>query len=213
VSALFWETITLEMRSILGGFGESEVGTKFYLAGGTALALQLGHHLSVDLYFFLPDRRYPPLRPTLEKALALFSPILAVSAWGNLAYLARNVRLGFYGYGYEMVAPLVETQEVRLASVEDIALMKLDALLARRPEGFLRSVFHLPEDPSPNHPRPGAPKLPLRAGFRNPDCQTPCLFRKRRSRSRPETPCLCELAAGQRLFPLNIQKIAGDWLA
>ena len=30
-----------------------------------------------------------------------------------------------------MVAPLVETQEARLAAVEDIALMKLDALLAR----------------------------------------------------------------------------------
>jgi hypothetical protein len=46
-----------------------------------------------------------------------------------LVYLAHNVRIGFYGY--EMVAPLVDTQDARLAFVEDIALMKLDALLAR----------------------------------------------------------------------------------
>jgi hypothetical protein len=48
-----------------------------------------------------------------------------------LVYLARNIRIGFHGYGYEMAAPLVETPDARLASVEDIALMKLDALLAR----------------------------------------------------------------------------------
>ncbi len=29
-----------------------EVGTGFYLAGGTALALQLGHRDSIDFYFF-----------------------------------------------------------------------------------------------------------------------------------------------------------------
>jgi hypothetical protein len=131
MSSLFWETISPDMRSILSAFSRSEIGAKFYLAGGTALALQLGHRLSVDLDFFSPTEDIPTLRRTLEKALASFSPTLADSAWGNLVYLARNIRVGFYGYGYEMVAPLVETQEVRLASLEDIALMKLDALLAR----------------------------------------------------------------------------------
>ncbi|HRJ59384.1 MAG TPA: nucleotidyl transferase AbiEii/AbiGii toxin family protein, partial [Anaerolineales bacterium] len=71
------------------------------------------------------------LRPALEKTLTSFSPILADSAWGNLVYLVQNVRVGFYGYGYELVAPLIETSDARLASIEDIALMKLDALLAR----------------------------------------------------------------------------------
>jgi hypothetical protein len=50
---------------------------------------------------------------------------------GNLVFLADNVRVGFYGYGYSLVAPLVETEIGRLASVADIALMKMDALLAR----------------------------------------------------------------------------------
>lgn len=131
MSSLFWETISPDMRSILSGFSHSEIGAKFYLAGGTALALQLGHRLSVDLDFFSPTEDIPTLRHTLEKALAHFSPTLADSAWGNLVYIARNIRIGFYGYGHPMVAPLVETRDARLASVEDIALMKLDALLAR----------------------------------------------------------------------------------
>ena len=104
---------------------------QFYLAGGTALALQLGHRLSVDLDFFSPSEDIPTIRPALEKSLASFHPTLADSAWGNLVYLARDVRIGFYGYGYDLVAPLITTPAAKLASIEDIALMKLDALLAR----------------------------------------------------------------------------------
>ena len=35
------------------------------------------------------------------------------------------------GYGFSLVAPSVETEGLRLASIEDIALMKLDTLLSR----------------------------------------------------------------------------------
>jgi hypothetical protein len=131
VSDLYWNTITPEMRQILGHFTQSPLGPKFYLAGGTALSLQMGHRLSVDLDFFSPTEDIPSIRPALEQALATFDFTLADSAWGNLVYLVRNVRVGFYGYGYDLVAPLVETSDAQLASIEDIALMKMDALLSR----------------------------------------------------------------------------------
>lgn len=131
MSKIFWNAITEEMRGVLNEFPRSPIGAKFYLAGGTALSLQLGHRRSVDLDFFSPTEDIPTLRPALEKALAPFHPILADSAWGNLVYLVREVRVGFYGYGYHLVAPLVNAETARLASIEDIALMKLDALLAR----------------------------------------------------------------------------------
>jgi predicted nucleotidyltransferase component of viral defense system len=131
MSNLYWNTVTPDMRVILKQFSNTPTGAKFYLAGGTALSLQLGHRLSVDLDFFSPSEDIPSIRPALEQALAPFDFTLADSAWGNLVYLVQNVRVGFYGYGYELVAPLVETPDARLASIEDIALMKLDALLAR----------------------------------------------------------------------------------
>lgn len=131
MSELFWNTITQDMRDLLRGFSQTEIGSRFYLAGGTALSLQLGHRLSVDLDFFTPTEDVPTVRPVLEKTLASFNATLADSSWGNLVYLARNIRLGFYGYGFPLVAPLVEKENIRLASVEDIALMKLDALLSR----------------------------------------------------------------------------------
>lgn len=128
---LFWNTVTENMRLVLSEFTQSEIGDRFYLAGGTALSLQIGHRLSVDLDFFSPTEDIPTIRTGLEKALAPLNATLADSSWGNLVYLAKNVRVGFYGYGYPLVAPLIKTKEARLASIEDIALMKLDALLSR----------------------------------------------------------------------------------
>ena len=131
MNPLFWNTVTENMRLVLQDFMRTTIGASFYLAGGTALSLQLGHRRSVDLDFFSPTEDIPTIRSVLEETLAPFHPILADSAWGNLVYLANGVRLGFYGYGFPLVAPLVEIEGVRLASVEDIALMKLDTLLSR----------------------------------------------------------------------------------
>jgi hypothetical protein len=131
MNKLFFETITEDMRLVLSGFSQTEIGARFYLAGGTALSLQLGHRRSVDLDFFSPTEDIPTIRQVLEESLAAFHPTLADSAWGNLVYLAQDVRVGFYGYGFPLVAPLAEIENLRLASLEDIALMKLDALLSR----------------------------------------------------------------------------------
>lgn len=131
MTALFWNTVTEDMRLVLSGFMQTELAAHFYLGGGTALSLQIGHRRSVDLDFFSPELDIPTSRLDLERALAVFQPVLADAAWGSLVYLVRDVRMGFYGYGFPLAAPLVETEGVRLASIEDIALMKLDALLSR----------------------------------------------------------------------------------
>jgi predicted nucleotidyltransferase component of viral defense system len=131
MSNLHWNTITENMRHVLVGFSKSELGGRFYLAGGTALSLQIGHRLSVDLDYFSPTEDIPTIRMQLENILSPFQSMLADSSWGNLVYIANDVRVGFYGYGFPLVSPIVEYEEIRLASIEDIGLMKLDAMLSR----------------------------------------------------------------------------------
>ncbi len=131
MSNVHWNTITENMRQILIEFFQSESGSRFYLAGGTALSLQIGHRLSVDLDFFSPTEDIPSIRAKLESALTPFQTMLADSSWGNLVFLANDVRVGFYGYGFPLVAPIIEREGIRLAPIEDIALMKLDAMLSR----------------------------------------------------------------------------------
>jgi predicted nucleotidyltransferase component of viral defense system len=131
MNEFFWNTITENMQYVLNGFSQSESGKYFYLAGGTALALQIGHRYSVDLDFFSQTEDIPTIRPRLEATLLPFDAQLADSSWGILVYLVKDVRLGFYSYGYQLIDPLVEKEGLRLASLKDIALMKLDTLLSR----------------------------------------------------------------------------------
>ena len=80
MSELFWHTITDDMRLVLSGFTKTEIGSRFYLAFGTALSLQLGHRLSVDLDFFSTTEDVPTVRTHLERALASFHTTLADSS-------------------------------------------------------------------------------------------------------------------------------------
>ena len=143
MNPLFWDSVTENMRVVLNHFSRTNIGASFYLAGGTALSLQLGHRRSIDLDFFSPTEDIPMLRPILEEALAPLHPTLADSAWGNLVYLVKDVRVGFYGYGFPLVAPLVETEDVRLCSIEDIGLMKLDTLLSRAARKDFYDLYYI----------------------------------------------------------------------
>ena len=144
MSELHWNTITPVMHSVWQGFSASGISAEFYLAGGTALALQLGHRLSVDLDFFSPTQSdISALMEPLRHALKDFSPVLSDSSWGNLVFLADDVRVGFYGYGYTLVKPLLKTDGLVLASVEDIGLMKLDALLSRASRKDFHDLYRL----------------------------------------------------------------------
>jgi hypothetical protein len=144
MSELHWNTITPAMRSVWQGFSSSGIAAEFYLAGGTALALQLGHRLSVDLDFFSQSQSdIPALIEPLRHALKDFPPVLADRSWGNLVFLADNVRVGFYGYGYNLVKPLLKIDGLWLASVEDIGLMKLDALLSRASRKDFHDLYEL----------------------------------------------------------------------
>jgi hypothetical protein len=129
--SVYWETVSPAMGQVLDCFAASTIGSHFYLAGGTALALQLGHRRSIDLDYFSPTKDIPSVRQELANALGPSEPVLADSSWGNLVFIANGVRVGFYGYGYSLVEPLLVIERIRLAGVSDIALMKLDALLSR----------------------------------------------------------------------------------
>ncbi|HQV94798.1 MAG TPA: nucleotidyl transferase AbiEii/AbiGii toxin family protein [Anaerolineales bacterium] len=131
MTVLYWDTVTEDMRVVLREFFHSKIGNRFYLAGGTALSLQLGHRRSVDLDLFSPTEDIPSIRASLEESLSALKPELSDASWGNLVFIANNVRVGFFGYGYALLNPLVRDENLRLASIEDIAMMKMDALLSR----------------------------------------------------------------------------------
>jgi len=127
-----WETITPQMRDLLKFIGQQSFSRRFYLAGGTALALRLGHRRSVDLDFFSEkDEVLRPTRREILQELAPYSPEAIEDVDGNLLLLVSGLHVGFFGYGYPLLKISDTIEGVALASIVDIGLMKLDALISR----------------------------------------------------------------------------------
>jgi Nucleotidyl transferase AbiEii toxin, Type IV TA system len=98
----------------------------FILVGGTALSLQIGHRMSVDIDLFTANEfDKPQLLKHLTTAhhfrLPVFSDIALHGFIGN-----TKVDLVHYHNGF-LNSPLV-IDEIRMADLEDIAAMKLEAI-------------------------------------------------------------------------------------
>lgn len=132
LTTVHWDTITPHMRAVLETIGQFPFATRFYLAGGTALALRLGHRQSYDLDFFSEsDDVTAPSRAEIIHALLPSGIEVLENVDGNLLLRTADLRIGFFGYGYALVAPVDIVANVALASIADIGLMKLDALGSR----------------------------------------------------------------------------------
>lgn len=105
---------------------------RFVLAGGTALALQLGHRISEDLDFFTLDSFVTEelFQKIRRKRL---SPAVLQEGKGTLTVLVQEVKLSFFHYDY----PFLENEMtlgdlgIPLANVVDIASMKIIAINQR----------------------------------------------------------------------------------
>ena len=64
-----WEALTPATRQAFQVAGTLPFIHRYYLAGGTGLALQLGHRFSVDLDFFspAPDAEATPMPQMIER--------------------------------------------------------------------------------------------------------------------------------------------------
>lgn len=104
----------------------------WYLAGGTALAIYLGHRLSVDLDWFAPALEDPLALAARIRDAGLTMDVRNI-AKGTLEGTVGGVRVSFMEYRYPMLRKTVRWKEkgVALASLDDLAAMKLSAVAQR----------------------------------------------------------------------------------
>lgn len=119
---LVWDVLTEHASH----FHESD----YYLAGGTALALQLGHRQSVDFDFFSQKASLADLTEAWLQPISGFH-IRDIDR-DTLHADIDSVKLSFIGaYKYPLIEEPLVFQGIRLAGVLDIALMKLLAISHR----------------------------------------------------------------------------------
>jgi hypothetical protein len=105
----------------------------FYLAGGTALALQIGHRDSIDFDFFCPQPFDTlTLFSTFENIFSGHTLLKTQEELNTLEVTVdEKIKLSFMTYKYPLIAPVVPTDFFDLAFITDIGCMKLSAITSR----------------------------------------------------------------------------------
>ena len=129
-----WEALTPVTRQAFQQVRRFVALPRFYLAGGTGLALHLGHRFSVDLDFFSadatavgPDDR-AGLRATFD------DPSLVITYDQDATFVAnwQGVGVSFFRLNlYPLVQEPLLVDDVQLATVSEIGAMKLAAIIGR----------------------------------------------------------------------------------
>lgn len=126
---MFEPPISHETKLVLEKIAQSGLAKNFYLGGGTALALQLGHRQSIDLDWF--SRAAFSNRDLKEELSRLGKLEVVGEEEGTVNALLDGVKLSFLRYRYPLAFPLVDFERIKLADERDIAAMKIDAASSR----------------------------------------------------------------------------------
>lgn len=123
--------ITSAMNEIAQGIFNG-CDTKYYLAGGTALALQIGHRKSVDLDYFIANPiDTQQLRNRLEDIFQSKTVQVTFEQKNTLWCLIDGVKVSFISRTAALLQPVLIEDRFRLSSIADIAIMKLSAICSR----------------------------------------------------------------------------------
>ena len=99
---------------------------RFFLVGGTALALQVDHRLSIDLDFFsLQPFDNQQMETYLIERYGFQTDYVATN---TLKGFVQDIKVDMLTHAYPLVRSLVQEEGLSLAALEDIGAMKLNAI-------------------------------------------------------------------------------------
>jgi hypothetical protein len=99
----------------------------FYMVGGTAIALHLGHRQSIDFDLFTISKlNKPRIRATLSKIP--FSQVPIFEDYDQLHLIINQVKVTFFSYPYPVSHPLLVGSDITVPTLLSLAAMKAFAL-------------------------------------------------------------------------------------
>lgn len=136
------ETASLALLDLVKQLCSQEELQSFRLVGGTALALQIGHRISVDIDLFSNE---VVDKLNIELALRKIGPKSnTYKTTHNVRADIKGVRVDLYDDWYIPFrnSPLIE-DGIRMARLEDIAAFKLEAITGRREKKDYIDLFFI----------------------------------------------------------------------
>jgi len=127
---MFEEILSKNAKKSLALLGKIDFFKKAYLAGGTAIALQLSHRESRDLDFFTKKKfNAKELTKQLKYQLPDFK--LEKVAWGTIMGYVGKIRFTIFYYNYPLLFKSKNFLGINVADLRDIAAMKIAAVSDR----------------------------------------------------------------------------------
>lgn len=127
---MFEEVLSRDAKKSLDLLGKSGLLKSAYLAGGTALALQLDHRYSYDFDFFTTEKFDEGiLVQRISEAFPGFS--LERKDWGTILGYLGKTRFSFFFYKYPLLFKTHNFLGINIADIKDIAAMKIAAIADR----------------------------------------------------------------------------------
>lgn len=139
------ETVTADTLALIRKLQSDDLFVDFYLVGGTALSLQIGHRKSIDIDLF--TRKSFDTSFYIEHLEQKFNFSLQFSHDNTLKGTIKDVFVDLIKHDYELVKPLFEKDGIKMLSREDIAAMKVNAIASNgtRAKDFVDIYFLLKE--------------------------------------------------------------------
>lgn len=137
------EVLTQEAKDIISILSEI-LPSHFYMAGGTSLALQIGHRISIDFDFFTQNQWSEMQSIELIESMKINGNIEILENKEDTMHVRfKHVLLSFFYYPYKLLSPTLSWHNIQLAQCEDIAAMKLNALIRRGSKKDFIDMFFL----------------------------------------------------------------------
>lgn len=138
---MFEQTLPRTTRHYLDLLARKEISTAFYLGGGAAVALHLGHRISVDLDFFTPD---PFEVNGLENQLQDFKTYRRDQlSKDTLLGALGGLRISFFRYRYKLLEPPSVFLGTKILQLPDLAAMKIEAVAQRNTKRDFIDLYFL----------------------------------------------------------------------
>lgn len=135
-----------EQRKLLLELMQSDFLSEHYLAGGTNLALRFEHRHSVDLDLFTErdfDISYSN-RINFKLKSRFGSRFISISATDAGVFGAiDNIKTDFVNAPYPLIEPVEIYEGARLASILDVAAMKINAIVGRGTQKDFYDIYEL----------------------------------------------------------------------
>ncbi len=142
---LHYETVYPETLELLKELSASPELSDFFLVGGTAVSLHIGHRISVDLDFFSQkDINTDSLKMFLSSRYSIHNTITDVNTLSCfIKYKETSIKVEFISYKYDLLRPVVTIDGINLLELDDLIPMKLSAISGRGAKKDFCDIYFL----------------------------------------------------------------------